>query len=88
MLSNMRTTLTLDDDVADSIERLRERENLSFRAAVDRLLRAGLQVSQSKSTSRPYCGKTYHMGLQPGIDPNRFNQLVDELEVEEFIQKR
>jgi hypothetical protein len=81
---NMRTTMTIDDDLADSIERLRDRENLSFRAAVEQLLRAGLRATESKPKSRPYCGKTFNMGLQQGIDPNRFNQLVDELDVEEY----
>jgi hypothetical protein len=38
----MRTTLTLDDDVAKRIERLRKRRNLSLRDVVNQALREGL----------------------------------------------
>lgn len=37
----MRTTITLDDDVAALIESERERTGESFRAAVNRMLRRG-----------------------------------------------
>ena len=37
----MRTTITLDDDVAALIERERERSGDSFRTVVNRLLRRG-----------------------------------------------
>lgn len=80
----MRTTLTIEDEVAQSIERLRTRERMSFREAVNRLLKAGLQAVESKPASRSYRSRTFDMGLQPGIDPNRLNQLADELEAEEF----
>lgn len=39
----MRTTLTLDDDVAALIERERRRTGESFREVTNRLLRRGLQ---------------------------------------------
>ena len=80
----MRTTLTIEDEIAHSIERLRARERMSFREAVNRLLKAGLLAIESKPASRPYQGRTFDMGLEPGIDPNRLNQLADELEAEEF----
>jgi metal-responsive CopG/Arc/MetJ family transcriptional regulator len=38
----MRTTLTLDDDVAKRIERLRKRRDLSLREVVNQALREGL----------------------------------------------
>lgn len=38
----MRTTLTLDDDVAKRIERLRKERNLSLRDVVNQALREGL----------------------------------------------
>ena len=41
----MRTTLTLDDDVATLIESERARTGESFRAAVNRLLRRGARVA-------------------------------------------
>ena len=38
----MRTTLTLDDDVAKRIERLRKQRDLSLREVVNEALREGL----------------------------------------------
>jgi len=45
----MRTTLTLDDDVAAAIERLRRARNASLKDIVNEALRKGL----SDSTTRP-----------------------------------
>lgn len=38
----MRTTLTLDDDIAIQLARLREERKLGLRAAVNEAMRAGL----------------------------------------------
>ncbi len=39
----MRTTLTLDDDVAATLDRVRERLRLSLKGAVNEALRRGLR---------------------------------------------
>ena len=50
----MRTTITLDDDVAALIESERARTGESFRAAVNRLLRRGARpVAASAPRSLP-----------------------------------
>lgn len=46
----MRTTLTLDDDVAALIRTERERTGESFRDAVNRLIRNGRRPSRPKET--------------------------------------
>lgn len=43
----MRTTITLDDDVAALIESERARTGESFRAVVNRLLRRGVRAAPS-----------------------------------------
>lgn len=80
----MRTTLSIDDDLARSIENLRTRRNLSLREAINQLLRAGLQTVEKAPNARPYQGPVFASKLAPGIDPNRMNQLADELEAEEL----
>lgn len=40
----MRTTLTIDPDVAIALERVRQRDSLSLKAAVNEALRCGLSV--------------------------------------------
>lgn len=42
----MRTTLTLEPDVAVQIERLRREEGLTLKAAVNEALRSGLRARQ------------------------------------------
>lgn len=53
----MRTTLTIDDDVAIALDRIRERDALSLKAAVNEALRRGLRVMDSeaeKGSGEPY----------------------------------
>ncbi len=45
----MRTTLTIDDDVALALDRIRERDALSLKAAVNAALRRGLQVMDAEA---------------------------------------
>ena len=40
----MRTTLTIDDDVAIALQRVRERDALTLKDAVNEALRRGLRV--------------------------------------------
>ena len=79
----MRTTLSIDDDLAESIEKLRARRKQSLREAIDLLLRAGLR--SLADSARLAHGACFDSEQQPGIDPNRMNQLADELEIEEFV---
>lgn len=45
----MRTTLTIDDDVAIALERVRERRALTLKAAVNEALRRGLRVMDAEA---------------------------------------
>jgi hypothetical protein len=49
----MRTTLTLDEDVAAILERLRKSRNASLKDLVNEALRQGLQRMTAPSTPRP-----------------------------------
>jgi hypothetical protein len=51
----MRTTLTLDDDVAAMLRRARAKSPLGFKELVNDLLRSGLKQAMSpKSPPKPY----------------------------------
>lgn len=51
----MRTTLTLDPDVAAGLERLKESRGLSLKAAVNEALRHGLVALEAPTVPRsPY----------------------------------
>ncbi len=82
----MRTTLTLDDDVA---RRLGERSRLtgaSFKQVVNETLRAGLDGTQKPALAPPPFRVTPKAaGFRSGVDVMRLNQLNDELESERLL---
>lgn len=75
----MRTTLSIDKDIADQIEQLR-REGHSLKQVINMLLREGLRSSQRIPRAKKYRTKTHKLRMRPGFDPAKLNQLVDELE--------
>jgi hypothetical protein len=79
----MRTTLTLEPDVAQLLKLRTQREKVSFKRAVNDALRAGLSKASSKPRVK-FKVEPYPCKFKPGIDLNKLNQLVDELEVEEL----
>ncbi len=83
----MRTTLTIDDDLAAQIEELRRRNGLSMKKVVNILLREGLRQQLKPLRSKRFRTKTHKLGLRPGFDPTKLNQLADELEAEDFQEK-
>ena len=80
----MRTTLTLEDDLVAQIHTLRRVDGLSFKGAVNQLLRAGIQCRTQPPKARRYRTKPKKLGLRAGFDPGKLNQLADEMEAEEF----
>ena len=59
----MRTTLTLDDDVAVQIERLRRARDVSLKELVNDALRRGLRELSAKPKKRkPFRTRTFDMG--------------------------
>ncbi len=82
----MRTTLTLDDDVADALGRIVRERGVSFKEAVNSAIRAGLAAD--KAVSRPYRMPTSKLGpVRPGLNLDKALQLAAELEDEEIIRK-
>lgn len=84
----MRTTLTLDPDVSMIVRREMRRRGRSLKAVVNEGLRRGLATPGGGSRPEPFVVEAFHLGgFRPGVDPNRLNQLLDELEVDEQIRK-
>lgn len=83
----MRTTLTLDDDVAAALEKEQRRTHASFKDVVNRALRAGLSLGAAPTKRTPrFVVEAKRCGFRPGVDTERLNQLVDQLEVEAFAK--
>ena len=83
----MRTTLTLDDDVAMKLRELAHRRGVSFKEMVNSVLRRGLVAQESRSkSSRPFQVEVFRSAFRPGVDPLKLNQLSDELEARRFAE--
>jgi hypothetical protein len=83
----MRTTLTLDRDVAARLRSEMRRTGRGLKAIVNEALRRGLGGLARPGKRHRFVVKTYDLGLRPGIDPNRLNQLVDEFQGAEETKK-
>ncbi|MFO7781771.1 MAG: antitoxin [Spirochaetia bacterium] len=77
----MRTTLTLDEDVATRLRELSRLTQRSFKETVNDVLRAGLNTP-AQTGERPFTVIPHETGIKPGVDPRRLNQLIDELEAQ------
>jgi len=82
----MRTTLTLDPEIAERLKQEAALGKRSFKAIVNDALRKGLQLEEPERTE-PFRVAPHSSRLLPGVDPARLNQLVDALEVEAFAAK-
>lgn len=77
----MRTTLTLDPDVARMIEDEMHRVHKPLKQVVNDALRRGL-TSGAKAPRTRYRVRPHAARLVPGVDRGRLNALADDLEDE------
>ena len=82
----MRTTLTLDDDLAGLLKRRARELGIPFKEAVNRAIRAGLSEAAVRRHPAP---KTipHSFGFRPGVDLDKLGQIVDELEAEGVAER-
>ena len=85
MMLCMRTTLTLDDDVARLIQEAAHRRQTSTKQVINDALRAALARKPARQT--PYRETVHHAALAPGLDLAGFNKLADELEDEAIMDQ-
>jgi hypothetical protein len=83
----MRTTVTLDPDVAERLKDWAHRERLSFKEAINAAIRRGLSAPASSSRASRFVVRPHRSPFRPGIDTGKLGQLADQLEVEEFRQE-
>lgn len=78
----MRTTLTLEDDLADRLAQMARETQRPFKAVVNETLRRGLA---EHAPSVPAFDYQPHPGnLLPGIDERRLNELAWQLDEDRF----
>lgn len=83
MMAGMRTTITLDPDVAALVRRVMAERGIGLKAAVNTGLRAGLQRSPASPGRTP----TFSMGEGPSGSLDRALQLAGAMEDEELVRR-
>lgn len=77
----MRTTLTLDDDVAAKLKAEARRSGRSFRDIVNDTLRRGLATRRSAPAQKPFKVTARDLGrLRPGLTLDSIGDLLEQVE--------
>lgn len=85
--ASVRTTITLEPDVAEQLERAARVSGKTFKTTVNEALRIGLGLTGKSIEPPRFQIRSFVNGLQPGIDPDKMNQLLDQLEAEDVARK-
>ncbi|QFY89743.1 DUF2191 domain-containing protein [Magnetovirga frankeli] len=84
----MRTMLTLDDQIAKSLQERAHQTHQSFKDVVNQALSLGLGVMEQPSQARPYQLSAVSMGKPcAGINLDKVLDLAEELEDEAIVHK-
>ncbi|HWE92049.1 MAG TPA: hypothetical protein VG317_21480 [Pseudonocardiaceae bacterium] len=81
----MRTTLTLDDDVARLVDDAVHREHRPMKQIINDALRSVLAPRVGRQ--EPYRLTPHQSAVRPGFDLAGFNRLADQLEDEAIMDK-
>jgi len=85
MMPPMRTTVTLDPDVAKLLRRAVRERGQSFKKVLNSAIRHGLA---HKPKPKRFRQKSFHMGrAAPGVNLTKALQLAAELEDAEIVRK-
>ncbi len=76
----MRTTLTLDDDVAAKLDIEARRSGRSFKQVVNDLLRFALRARRERERRRPFRVEPRELGLRPGLGYESVSDLLEQVE--------
>jgi hypothetical protein len=78
----VRTTLTIDDDVAKLVDQEVRRSGDSFKGTVNRLLRLGLTASAKPRGEKPFVVEPFPLGVGEMLDRHNgsVSALLEELE--------
>lgn len=75
----MRTTLTLDDDVASLLKGEMQRSGTTFKHAVNHFLRLGLMAPKGPARKR-FVVTPRPLGLLPGLSYDKVEELIAALD--------
>jgi hypothetical protein len=81
----MRTTVTLDDDIAELLRKRARERDVPFKRVLNEAIRAGL--TGGAAAPKPYRMKPRKLGVRPGVDLTKALRVAAELEDAEIIHE-
>jgi predicted transcriptional regulator len=76
----VRTTLTLDDDVAARLQSEARRTGTSLKQVVNDSLRLAFTLRRELERQEPFVVRPQPMALRPGLDYENVGELLEQLE--------
>ena len=76
----MRTTLTLDEDVAAKLEADVRKSGRSFKETVNHYLRLGLNAPRATKPAKPFKVHARNLGKRPGLNYDDVWGLIEQIE--------
>jgi len=77
----VRTTLTLDDDVAAKLRSQARRTGRAFKDVVNDVLRRGLAGARAAPSRAPFTVRARDLGrVKPGLDLDNVGELLEQVE--------
>ena len=83
----MRTTLTLEQEVAARLKSEVRRTGRPFKVVVNEALKRGLGLAGKPARRPTFEVRPHAFGFKPGVDLDRLNQLVDGLDGDAAARK-
>ena len=80
----MRTTLTLDEDVAQMAREVVQSQRRPFKQVINEALRAGLEQLRRPPKAKPYRTVPQAMGLREGLSLDNIGELLAQIEGEDY----
>ena len=85
----MRTTVSIRDDLALELERLRKERDLSFKQVLNEAVERGVvdMRQKPKEQRKPFRIKTFDLGKPRFNSPEELKELIAEIQEEEDFRK-
>ena len=86
MMSFMRTTLTIDNDIADYLREQSKLHEKSFKQVVNETLRRGMAPEATEKPRKPFKVKPFSGEYMPGVDPMNPKDFLNQLDDEHYFK--
>lgn len=86
-MGKMNVRVTLEPDVAAKLKELAHKRRASFQTTLNDVVRKGLATQHDAPPPSRFVVEPHSGGFRPGVDPGKLNQLVNQLEVEDFVDE-